>query len=153
MAVRVRWFWILSLSWPGILLFAETKAGEPVKTTLCELARHPEAFDGKVVELRALVDSGVLDLPAGVSDDSCGASLKFFTPDDARFRRLAKSKAFRKLVKDVKNNPVVEATVTGLFKRAVPDQPPNQAPQPGLSLELVEDVVVHPLPRVPNQKR
>lgn len=142
------WLWGLQA-----LAFAETQAGEPIKTTVCEIAKHPETYDGKVVEVRALVDSGVEDLPAGVSDDSCGAALKFFTPDDLHFRGLVKSKAFQKLIKDVKKNPVVEATVTGLFRRSIPHQGPDDKPQPGLALEGVTDIVVHPQPHVRGQKR
>ncbi|MGO4885010.1 MAG: hypothetical protein ACLP59_29955 [Bryobacteraceae bacterium] len=133
--------------------FGQPKGEEPVKTTLCELTRHPETYDGKVVQLRALIDSGVQDLPSGVSDDRCGAELKFFTPDDAVLVKLGKSKTFQKLIKDVKKNPVVEATVTGLFKKAVPDLAPTQKPEAGLALESVEDIVVHPQPRVKRQNR
>jgi len=92
----------------AILSFALCPADGPVKTTLCEVVRHPEMFDGKIIEVRALVDSGVEDLPSGISDDSCGAELKFFTPDDLHFHRLAKNKEFQKLVKDVKRHPVVD---------------------------------------------
>ncbi|HUE01274.1 MAG TPA: hypothetical protein VMR62_16990 [Bryobacteraceae bacterium] len=146
-------FVILSLGLAPVFALAETPADEPIKTTLCEITRYPETFDGKVVEVRAFVDSGVMELPSGVSDDSCGADLKFFTPDDLHFRRMAKSKGFRKLVKDVKRNPVVEATVTGLFKRSIPGQGPGQKPQAGLALEAVDDVVVHPRPKVKHQNR
>jgi len=129
--------------------FGQTGAGDAVKTTVCEIAKHPDAFDGKVVQVRALVETGVQDLPAGAADDSCGGELKFFTPDDAHFARLLKSKGYRKLVKDVKKNPVVEATVTGLFKRFGTGQKPDNR----LALESVEDVLVHPQPRVKAQKR
>jgi hypothetical protein len=122
----------------AVLAFGQAKTGEPVKTTVCEIAKHPETFDGKLVQVRATVESGLEDLPAGVADDSCGAELKFFMPDDPQLRPLLKSKGFRKLVKDVKKNPVVEATVTGLFRRAATDQ----KPEAGLALESVEDVAV-----------
>jgi len=129
--------------------FGQGKAEEPLKTTVCEIARHPGAFDGKLVQVRAVVESGLQDLPAGVADESCGAELKFYTPDDQHFVRLAKSKGFQKLIKDVKKNPVVEATVTGLFKRFGTDQKPDNR----LALESVADVVVRPQPHVPAQKR
>jgi hypothetical protein len=149
MAAAVSLVLMLSTVLPPIFAFGQAKAGEPVKTTVCEIARHPETFDGKLVQVRATVESGVEDLPAGVADESCGAELKFFTPDDPHFARLLKSKAFRKLIKDVKKNPVVEATVTGLFERSGADQKPD----PGLALESVEDVVVRPPSRAPAQKR
>jgi len=33
-------------------LFGQTRAGEPIKTSLCELARDPERFNNKLVEIR-----------------------------------------------------------------------------------------------------
>lgn len=140
---------ILCLGLTRVLLFAQAEPAAPVKTSVCEIAAHSEAFDGKLVQVRATVDTGVEDLPSGVADESCGGELKFFTPDDRHFALLLKSKGYRKLVKDVKKNPVVEATVTGLFKRFGSDQKPDNR----LALESVDDVFVHPQPRVHGQKR
>ncbi|HXM41887.1 MAG TPA: hypothetical protein VN924_11575 [Bryobacteraceae bacterium] len=129
--------------------YGQGQSGDVAKSTVCEIARHPEAFDERVVQVRALVETGVQDLPAGLTDDSCAGELKFFMPDDAHFARLLKSKGYRKLVTDVKKNPVVEATVTGLFKHfGTAEKPDNR-----LALESVENVVVHPQPRVKGQKR
>lgn len=147
MAAAVPLVVIFCLGLPPIFAFGQANAGEPAKTTVCEIAKHPDTFDGKLVQVRATVETGVEDLPAGAADESCGAELKFFTPDDARFARLLKSKGYRKLVKDVKKNPVVEATVTGLFKRFGTDQKPDNR----LALESVEDV--QPRPHSPDQKR
>ena len=152
MAAAIKLALILFFGLPPIFAFAQRNA-EPVKTTVCEIAKHPEAFDGKTVQVRATVDTGVQDLPAGVIDDSCGAALKFYTPDDQHLVRLGKNKEFRKLIKDLRKNPVVQATVTGLFKSAVPAPTPDQKPAPGLALEAVEDVVVIPQPHVRGQKR
>jgi len=149
MAAAVPLVVLLCLGLPPVLAFGQAKAGEPVKTTVCEVARHPETFDGKLVQVRALVETGVQDLPAGVADDRCGGELKFYTPDDQHLVRLGKSKGFQKLIKDVKKNPVVEATVTGLFKRFGTDQKPDNR----LALESVEDVLVIPQPHVKSQKR
>jgi hypothetical protein len=140
---------ILGLVLSPISAFGQANAGEPVKTTVCEIARHPGTFDGKFVQVRALMETGLQDLPAAVVDDSCAAELKFYTPDDQQLVRLAKSKGFQKLVKDVKKNPVVEATVTGMFKRFGTDEKPDNR----LALESVTDVLVHPQPRVRDQKR
>src|SRR5579862_3483769 len=90
---------------------------KPLKTSACELIKHPADFDGKLVAVRAIVESGVSDLPAAVTDESCGAVVKFFMPDDPEFAKLVKSRGFKKLIKEVKRNPVVVATVTGHFKR------------------------------------
>jgi hypothetical protein len=70
-------------------------------------------------------------------------------PADPQFGKLVKSKGFQKLMKDVKRNPVVQATVTGLFKRfGTSDKPDNR-----LALESVENVTVIPQPHVRDQKR
>ena len=140
---------ILCFGLPPIFAFGQAKDSGLVKTTVCDIARHPDGFDGKVVRLRALVETGVQDLPSGVADDSCGGELKFYAPDDQHFALLLKSKGYRKLVKDVKKNPVVEATVTGVFKHFGTGQKPDNR----LALDSVEDVLVHPQPRVKAQKR
>ncbi len=131
--------------WPLLALcrWGEAETAEPVKTTLCEIARRPESFVGKAIEVRALVEAGREDLPEGVADDHCGAELKFLTPDDEHFARLLKSKAFRKLTKDVKRNPFVEATVTGTVRRLGTDAKAEL----GLAVESVANVVVKPLPK------
>ncbi|MGA2131586.1 MAG: hypothetical protein ABSH50_04650 [Bryobacteraceae bacterium] len=135
------WLWLT-------FLLAQTSSREPVKATLCEIAAHPDTFEGKLVQLHALVESGVDDIPAGVADDSCGAELKFLTPDDQHLVRLLNSKLFRKMVKDVKKNPVVVVTISGWFRRGVPDKKTES----GVALESVEDVVVKRLPKVPRQR-
>ncbi len=122
----------------------QSQEDAPLKTTACEIAKHPEAFDGKMVQVRAMVDSGVQDLPSGISDDSCGAEFKFYMPDDSHFSPLVKSKGFQKLLKQVKRNPVVEATVTGIFKRADAEKKFDA----GISLDSVSDVVAKPQYRV-----
>lgn len=131
-----------------VFFFAQSPASEPVKATVCEITAHPETFAGKLVQVRALVESGVDDLPAGVADDKCGGELKFLTPDDRHLARLVKSKPFRKLIKDVKKNPLVEATVIGWFRRGDPDKKTES----GLALESVEDIVVKPLPKVRRER-
>ena len=133
----------------GLCAGGEAQPEEPVKATVCEIAGHPETFDGKMVEVRALVETGVQDLPGGLEDDSCAGELRFYAPDDQQFLKLAKSRAFQKLVKDVKKNPVVEATVTGMFKRFGTSQKPDNR----LALESVQNVTVIPQPKIRVQKR
>ena len=149
MMAAVLLFLVMGCGVRPIFAYAQAQGGALVKTTVCEIARHPDAFDGKLVQVRALVETGVQDLPAGSADDSCGGELKYYAPDDAQFSRLLKSKGYRKLVKETKKNPVVEATVTGLFKHfGTTEKPDNR-----LAVELVEDVVAHPQPREKAQKR
>ncbi|HLY16064.1 MAG TPA: hypothetical protein VKR61_02510 [Bryobacteraceae bacterium] len=129
---------LLGLILPAVLAFAQAGSPGPIKTAVCEVVRHPADFEGKLVQIRATVESGVDDLPAGLTDEGCGAEIKFFTPDDPHFARLLKSKGFRTLTKEVKRNPVVQATVNGWFKRTATDPKPEY----GLALESVSDVVV-----------
>ena len=44
----------------------QVKSDQPIKTTLCELVKEPKHFDGKMVQIRAAILTGV-DLP---NDDS-----------------------------------------------------------------------------------
>jgi hypothetical protein len=111
---------------------------EPLKTTLCEIFTHPQNFKGKLVEVRAAVESGVDDLPAALTDDTCGAELKFLTPDEQHFARLIKDKQFQKLIKDVKKSPFVIATITG----RIVDAGTREKPESGLAIESVQDIVM-----------
>jgi hypothetical protein len=119
--------------------FAQTATDSPVKTTLCEIVKRPEYFNGKVVQFRATVESGVMDLPSGVADESCSAELPFFAPDDQHLAALLKNKKFRKLQKDLAKTPLVQATVTGRFEHL-----PAKKPDSLLVLESVGEVVAKP---------
>lgn len=132
MSAAVRCVSIICIGWLPATVWAQSKSDGPAKTTLCEIAAHPDTFERKLVQLRAIVTTGVDDLPAGVADDSCAAELKFFLPDEQHLSQLLKSREFRKLTKDVKKHPVVEATVTGWIRRN------------GLVLQSVERPVVKP---------
>jgi len=143
MPKRLRSPKLLCLCMLGAALCAQQKNAEPAKAAVCEIVKNPQAFDGKLLEVHAVVESGIEDLPAGLTDDSCAAELKFFMPDDARFARLVKSKEFRKLTKELLRNPIVEATVIGWFKVLGT----SQKPVPALALEEVRDIVVKPLPK------
>ena len=114
---------------------AQTKTDAPVKTTLCEIVKRPEYFNGKLVQFRATVESGVMDLPSGMADESCSAEVPFFAPDDQHLAMLLKSKKFRKLQKDLAKTPLVQATVTGRFEHM-----PAKKPESLLVLESVGEV-------------
>src|SRR6266568_1977634 len=57
---------------PGVG-FAQTKADEPIKMTLCELVKEPERFNGKMVHVRAAIVTGFE--ASLLRDDSCSASI------------------------------------------------------------------------------
>lgn len=118
---------------PGAV--AQTKTDGPVKTTLCEIVKRPADFNGKAVQFRATIESGVMDLPSGASDESCSAELPFFTPDDQHLAALFKNKEFRKLQKDLEKTPMVQATITGMFEHM-----PAKKPEFRLVLEAVGEV-------------
>ncbi len=109
------------------------KPEEPVKTTLCEILRQPASFNGKLVQFRARVESGVLDLPGSAVDDTCSMELPFMSPDDQHLAGLLKDREFRKLTNYLKKTPLVQATITGWFGV-------DKKSLPGLVLESVSDV-------------
>jgi len=53
--------------------FSQVKADEPIKTTLCELVKEPELFNGKVVQVRAIVVYGFE--ASLLRDESCSADI------------------------------------------------------------------------------
>jgi len=57
---------------PGVGL-ALVKADEPIKTTLCDLVKEPERFNGKMVEVRATVFYGFE--ASLLRDKSCSADI------------------------------------------------------------------------------
>ena len=121
----------------------QTKAEEPVKTTLCDIVKQPERFSGKRVQFRATIESGVMYLPSGVSDESCSADVPFFSLDDQHLAVLVKDKEFRKLTKYLTKTPLVQATVTGWFEhRAGGEAGKEKKAESGLILETVEKVAM-----------
>jgi hypothetical protein len=55
-------------------LFGQTRAGEPIKTTLCHLISDPQGFNGKVVEIRSEFVSRFQW--EGFVDETCSARVK-----------------------------------------------------------------------------
>jgi hypothetical protein len=104
----------------GLLLglaiaLAQSPGDMSVRTSLCEILRQPQRYNGKLVEFRAIVEPGLEDLPAGAADPHCTAELKFLSPDDPHLAKLLKSGEFKKLVRLLRKKPVVEATIAGQF--------------------------------------
>ena len=134
------------MTWPImtlLLLLPATTLAQPVKTSLCDLVKQPETFNGKLVQFRATIESGEQDLPSGASDQHCATAVKFVAPDDASLAALLKNKDFRKLTHDLKKSPIVAATVTGWFEQ----KGGKNADDFGLILESVTDVVMTPVPK------
>jgi hypothetical protein len=117
--------------------FAQTQTQEPVKTTLCEIAKQPDRFTGKRVQFRSTIESGVMYLPSSAVDDTCSADVPFFSLDEAHAALLLKSKEFRKLTKYLSKTPFVQATVTGWFEHRAGAKPAS-----GLMLESVDNVTM-----------
>jgi hypothetical protein len=55
------------------LSFGQSTLDEPIKTTLCELLKEPERFNGKMVQFRAVVFYGFE--ASLLRDDSCSAEV------------------------------------------------------------------------------
>ena len=55
-------------------LFGQTRAGEPIKTTLCELVKDPERFNNKLVEIRSEFVSRFQW--QGFVDETCSAKVQ-----------------------------------------------------------------------------
>jgi hypothetical protein len=55
-------------------LFGQTRAGEPIRTSLCELVRDPERFNNKLVEIRSEFVSRFQW--EGFVDETCSAKIK-----------------------------------------------------------------------------
>jgi hypothetical protein len=122
------------------LAFAQPAPDAPLKTTLCEIVSHPDAYHHKRVEFRAVVEPGLQDLPVDAVDATCGAEVKFLGGDDAMLSHLLKNKEFQKMAKYLSKNDVVEADITGWFARSGS----GAKPESGLVLESVARVTHRP---------
>jgi hypothetical protein len=59
------------------IAFGQTNADDPIKTTLCEIVKAPEQFNGKTVQVRAEYVSKFQW--TGLKDESCSASIPLGT--------------------------------------------------------------------------
>jgi hypothetical protein len=57
---------------------AARRSGDPIKTTICELVKNPEPFNGKLVQVRATVRTGFEH--SLVEDKSCDSRIWFTGP-------------------------------------------------------------------------
>lgn len=131
---------LLRIACLGIVISAA--AFGQIRTTLCEIVKAPERFSGKLVQFRARIESGVMYLPSGVSDESCGADVPFFSMDDQHLATMVNNKEFKKLTKYLSRTPFVDATVTGTFEHRAGEKAAS-----GLILESVDKVSMKPVKR------
>src|SRR5271157_1913042 len=71
------------------IMSGQAVAREPIETTLCELVKEPEGFNGKIVQLRAVIQTG-FELSV-VRDDSCSASIWLTGPGVTYVMRTPRS--------------------------------------------------------------
>ena len=72
---RVRWFSIFGCLIVAVSAIASAKDDSrvvPTPTSICEVSRNPESFDGKVVSLRATVVSGFEVFAISSPEEECG---------------------------------------------------------------------------------
>jgi hypothetical protein len=100
--------------------FGQGKAGEAIKTTMCEVVTHPERFNGKLIQLQTYVASGP-DVPPGLYDRRCPPNNLLHV--DRNNKALIESKGYKDLQMYLRWTTPVEATVTGVFvnKKVKPD--------------------------------
>jgi len=87
-----------------------------IMTTLCEVTKQPERFDGRSIQLRAAIRPGVEDSPTVLFDASCSAVVAVVLPQKAPSQHV---KEYRKLCRSMKKEQAVTATVIGRFARTI----------------------------------
>ena len=146
---RSDWIAFLLVFVPVVNLVGASTSGEttvsqpqaPVKTTLCELGAVPERFQGKVVEVRAIVQTGFQT--SLLRDDSCSAFI-WLSGVDNPDSTLSKDHQYQKMLDylDKKYKPKggsvcarcplykVTATVVGRFDHVRKGDPDTQTDLP-----------------------
>jgi hypothetical protein len=102
-------------------VFGQAASGAPIKTTLCEIVKNPNLFDGKIVTLRTYIASGP-DVPPGLYDRRCPPN-NLLRIDEHLRGPVEASSGYRELQKNLRPETPIEATVTGMFihKNVRPD--------------------------------
>jgi hypothetical protein len=113
----------------------------PIDTGVCSLAESPPAFDGKVVRVRAHIESDGMH-SASVADPECPDSLVAITwanaEQNSRIRDLIDT-LFSKAQHPGTLDKEIRASVTGTFHWSASDRPVQR-----IELLDVRDVVVKP---------
>ncbi|MGO4883662.1 MAG: hypothetical protein ACLP59_23005 [Bryobacteraceae bacterium] len=63
-----------------ILAVAQVQADEPIKTTFCELVKHPAQFGDKMVQVRATIVTGYEGIV--IADDTCPGTIWLSVGED-----------------------------------------------------------------------
>ena len=140
----------------------------PVRTTLCELARTPDAFRGRAVEFRAVVQTGFQT--SLLRDDTCSTFI-WLAGLDTPAPALSKDRQYQKLIDSLgkkykpKNGAIcvncpqfkVTATVVGVFEHVGKNDAAGPKAQPGFGFQNsydsqlvlcgVSNVVAEPIDR------
>jgi hypothetical protein len=66
---------------PSVVVFGQTEQHEPIKTTLCNILKRPDRFDGKVVQFRARAD--YIFTVVILESDGCSQGLRVSVGDEA----------------------------------------------------------------------
>jgi hypothetical protein len=74
MSPAIRAVFLFTLAVLPIPTFGQAKPNSPVQTTVCDLVKTPEPFDGKIVQFRAEYISNLQR--ASFVDDRCGAEIE-----------------------------------------------------------------------------
>jgi len=119
----------------------------PVRATLCELVRTPDAFRGRAVEVRAVVQTGFQT--SLLRDDTCSTFI-WLAGLDTPGPALSKDRQYQKLTDSLgrrykpRNGAVcvncplykVTATVVGIFEHVSKDASPgSKAPPAGFGFQ------------------
>jgi hypothetical protein len=92
-------------------------ATQTVQTTVCQLIKNPDQYNGKVIEIRAHISAS--DEASVALDPRCLGSTILFLVEDSRTNQAAASEAeLRRLAQLLKQHSSVTATIIGLFDHA-----------------------------------
>lgn len=98
------------------LAVAQRPLGAPVRTTVCELVREPNHYNGKLVEIHARIARN--EEATAIVDDNCSALILFVVGDPKIADKPGSGPAFRKLMRLLKTSPGVTALVAGKFEHS-----------------------------------
>ena len=114
---------------PGRVL-GQTKAGDPIKTSLCEIAAFPEEFDRKMVTLAADIMRQPKTSPILLVDNFCSVVEISLVQNRQSVRARSQ---YRALERHLRDRSKFQATIVGIFRL-------NQDGSGTIALESVEAI-------------